>query len=113
MEIHPPKSPLVWFFCERLIDLTKTSIKKMLGRAHITLLTLQTIIVEVEALLNDRPLSYISDDISDPEPLTPAHLLHGRSLKRLPHKQATMEDLQDPTYCGAEQVRRDARIQSI
>ena len=42
--------------------------------------SLQTIIVEVEAMLNDHPLTYISSDISDPEPLTPAHLLYGRRI---------------------------------
>lgn len=109
----PKKAPWFGGYWERLIGLTKASIKKTLGRAHITLLTLQTIIVEVEALLNDRPLTYISDDISDPDPLTPAHMLHGRRLTRLPHVRATMEELQDPNYCGAEQVRRDTKIQSI
>ena len=69
--------------------------------------------MEIEAPLNDRPLTYISNDISDPEPLTPAHLLHGRRLTRLPHDQTTLEELQDPTYCSAGQVRRDAKIQSI
>ena len=109
----PKKAPWFGGYWERLIGLTKASIKKTLGRAHITLLTLQTIIVEVEALLNDRPLTYISDDILDPDPLTPAHMLHGRRLTRLPHVRATMEELQDPNYHGAEQVRRDTKIQSI
>ena len=104
-----------WFggYWECLISLTKISIKKTLGSAHITLLTLQTIVVEVEALLNDRPLTYILDNISDTEPLTPVHMLHGRRLTRLPHECATVEELQDPNYCGAEQVRRDTKIQSI
>ena len=52
------------------------AVKKTLGKIHINLATLQTIVVEVEAILNDCPLTYISNDITDPEPLTPAHL-HG------------------------------------
>ena len=59
----PKKAPWFGGYWERLIGLTKSSIKKTLGRAHITLLTLQTIVVEIEALLNDRPLTYVSDDI--------------------------------------------------
>ena len=39
---------------------------------------LQTLVVEIEAVLNDRPLTYLSADIDDPEPLTPSHLLYGR-----------------------------------
>ena len=72
----PKRAPWFGGYWERLIGLTKMAVKKTLGRAHVNLVTLQTIIAEVEATLNDRPLTYISDDISDPEPLTPAHLLH-------------------------------------
>ena len=45
-----------WFggFRERLIGLTKTSLKKVLGRASVKLVTLQTIMVEIETILNDR-----------------------------------------------------------
>ena len=66
----------------------------------------------MEALLNDRPLTYVSDDISDLEPLTPAHILHGRRLTRLPHEGAFADELHNLSYCGAEQVRRDAKTQS-
>ena len=62
----PKKAPWFGGYWERLIGLTKTCIKKTLGRAHIMLLTLQTVTVEVEALLNDRPLTYVSEDISNP-----------------------------------------------
>ena len=43
-------------------------------------------IVEVEAVLNDRPLTYTSNDIDDPKILTPAQLLYGRKITRLPHE---------------------------
>ena len=54
-----------WFsgFWERLIGLTKLTPKKILGRAHATL---------ESALLNDRPLTYVSSDIDDPESITPS-----------------------------------------
>ena len=89
------------------------AVKKTLGRAHINLATLQTIAVEVEAILNDHPLTYISNDITDPEPLTAAHLVHGQRFTRLPHKQATIEDIRDLDYNKADQLRRDAKTQSI
>ena len=99
--------------CEQLIGLTKASIKKTLGRAHITLLTLQIIIAEVKPILNDRSSTYISDCITDPEPLTPARLLHGQTITELPHQPATMEELEDPDCNNAESVRRKVKIQSI
>ena len=58
-------------------------------------------------------MTYVSDDISDLEPLTPAHILHGRRLTRLPHEGALADKLHDPSYCGAEQVRRDAKTESL
>jgi len=81
----PKKAPWFGGFWERLIGLTKATIKKTLGRAHISLQVLQTVVVEVELILNNRPLTYLSDDIRDPQPLTPSHLLHGRTLNKLPH----------------------------
>ena len=92
---------------------TQVAQTQVVERAHITLLTLQTIVTEVEAVLNDRPLTHISDDITDPQPLMPAHLLHSRRIIKLLHQPATMEELQDPDSSIAERVRRDAKIQSI
>jgi len=37
----------------------KDHLKKVLVRAHVSLLMLQTLVVEIEALLNDRLLTYI------------------------------------------------------
>lgn len=79
------KAPWFGGYWERLIGLTQASIKKTLRRAHITLPTLQTIATEVEAVLNDRPLTYISDDITDPELLTPTHLLHHQTTTEASH----------------------------
>lgn len=42
---------------------------------------LQTALCEVEAILNDRPITTMSDDHNDLEALTPNHLLQ---LKRKP-----------------------------
>ena len=52
MAIYPKVSPLVWW--ERLIGLTKLSLKKVL---EISLAILQTLVVEIEATLNVRPLT--------------------------------------------------------
>ena len=67
----PKRAPWFGGFWERLIGLTKSSLKKVLGRTHATLESLQTIIVEVEAVLNNRPLTYVSPDVEDMEPITP------------------------------------------
>ena len=53
----PKRAPWYGGFCERLIGLTKTALKKTVGRASVTLEELQALIVEVEAILNDRPIT--------------------------------------------------------
>ena len=81
----PKRAPWYGGWWERLIGVTKTTMKKILGRAFIDLQSLQTIVTEVEAMMNDRPLTYVSSSRDDPEPLTPSHLLFGRRLTNLPH----------------------------
>jgi len=103
----PKRAPWYGGFWERLIGLTKTTLRKVLGRAFVTLPALQTLIVEIEAVLNDRPLTYVSTDLDDPNPLTPSHLLCGRRITSLPHK--IVED--DPTY-GVLPVREIAQRQN-
>ena len=45
-------------------------------------------LVEVEAVLNSRPIVAVSEDPSEEVALTPGHLLIGRSLKALPEIDA-------------------------
>jgi len=107
----PKKAPWFGGFWEHLIGLTKASLKKVLGRSHINLPTLQTLIVEIEAVLNDRPLTYTPSDIDDAQPLTPAHLLYGRKIIRLPHENCA-DDLSDPDYGARTQLHHRAKTQA-
>ncbi|XP_070571124.1 uncharacterized protein [Ptychodera flava] len=59
---------------------------------------LQTIVNEIEAVLNDCPLKYVSSDLTDPQPLTPAHLLHGRMLTPLPQSTIDTDKMTDPDF---------------
>lgn len=76
----PERAPWFGGWWERLIGITKTSLKKILGKSFITQEELQTVIPEIKAVLNDRPITYVSSDVLDDIPLTPSHLLHGRRL---------------------------------
>ena len=80
------------------------SLKKVLGRSRVTLSVLQTLVVEVEAILNDRPLTHVSPDFDDAEPLTPANLLHGHRIMSLPHEEVGEEDLEDQTFSDSTDV---------
>ena len=77
------KAPWWGGFFERLVKQVKSCLRKTLGRSKLSFDELTTILVEVEAVLNSRPLTYLySDDVE--EPLTPSHLVIGRRLLTLP-----------------------------
>ena len=79
----PNRAPWYGGFWERLIGITKSALKKVLGKALVDMETLCTVVTEVEMIMNDRPLTYTSSDINDTEPLTPSHLMFGRRIKSL------------------------------
>ena len=57
--------------------------KKILGQARLNYDELQTLVIEVEGVLNSRPLTYVYvNDIE--QALTPGHLLSGRKIVSLP-----------------------------
>ena len=68
---------------ERIVREVKRPLRKILRNACLTMDELTTIVIEIEATLNSRPLTYISEDDSG-EPLTPSHLVLGRRVLNLP-----------------------------
>ena len=72
----------VW---ERMIGVFKKVMTAVLPRTvRLTDEILQTIFCEVENIVNGRPLTKISDDPSNPTPLTPNHLLLLRNGSIIP-----------------------------
>ena len=55
-----------------------------------------TLTVEIEAVLNGRALTYLCADITDPEPLTPSHLLYGWHITTLPHLEVKDDEKHPP-----------------
>ena len=55
-----------------------------------TYFELTTILVEIEAVINARPLTYVFDDSEGASyPLTPSHLISGRNLLQEPNEKYT------------------------
>ncbi|XP_046854266.1 uncharacterized protein LOC124447403 [Xenia sp. Carnegie-2017] len=84
-------------FFERMVRSVKRCLKKVLGNARLTFDELLTILVEVEATLNSRPLTYTYDEVGS-EPLTPSHLVTGRRLLSMPD-EVSGEEESDEGYC--------------
>jgi hypothetical protein len=60
---------------ERLIGLFKRAFYKSIGNGMLTFEELEDVVLDVEVALNDRPLSYVEDDIELPV-LTPNSMLN-------------------------------------
>ena len=82
------KAPWWGGFWERLIRSIKRSLKKSIGWGTLNYEELNTILIEVEAIINSRPLTYVLDDqggISDI--LTPSHVINSRRISTMPNDQ--------------------------
>ena len=90
-------------FYERLVGITKTALKKTIGKLYLTHTQLQTIITEVEAVINSRPLVYVDDDL-EKEIITPNHFLPLNIKNGTPELMRNNEDdyKNDPDYQNEE-----------
>ena len=66
-------APWMGGFYERLVGTVKKAMKKALGRSLVSLQHLSTLLTEIEAVVNSRPLVYIDEDVRTV--LTPGHFL--------------------------------------
>lgn len=82
----PPKSPHFGGIWEAGVKSTKFHLKRVLTNAVLNFEDFMTVLCQVEACLNSRPLSPLTSNPSDLQPLTPAHFLIGERLTSLPDK---------------------------
>ncbi|XP_073237109.1 uncharacterized protein [Porites lutea] len=80
---QPPTASHMSGIWERLIRSVRKTMNAVLGdpNAFVGLETLRTVFAEVVTILNSRPLTPVSDDPSDYEPLTPSHFLLQRWIR--------------------------------
>ena len=62
-----------------MVKITKRCLKKVLKNSSLSYEELETVLVEVENIVNNRPLTYVDTDTTG-EIVTPNHLIYGRSL---------------------------------
>ena len=70
--IHP-QLPGFGGFYERLVGVVKLPLKKVIGKAMLSLYELQTVLCKIGCVVNRRPLMHMGG-INDESPLTPAKL---------------------------------------
>ncbi|XP_055604940.1 uncharacterized protein LOC129753170 [Uranotaenia lowii] len=84
--LNPPRAPHFGGLWEAAVKSAKHHIIRVIGDHPLSFEDMQTLLVQVEACLNSRPITQQSDDPNDLEPLTPAHFWLGSSLQALPER---------------------------
>ncbi|XP_055909612.1 uncharacterized protein LOC129944287 [Eupeodes corollae] len=80
----PPASPHFGGLWEAGVKSVKYHLKRVVGTERLTFEELATLLTQIEACLNSRPLCPLSDSLDDLNALTPAHFLVGESLYAVP-----------------------------
>jgi hypothetical protein len=104
-----PAAPWWGGFFERLIRNVKDLLKRMLGHSRLNYEQLITFLCEVEAVVNGRPLTYVTEDEDDLIPLTPSMFI--RDLAQSDYPEITTLDggsLRDQ-YKGLITLRQQLR----
>ena len=78
-------------FFERLVGLVKRTLRKVLGNARLRFEELETILIETEGMLNNRPLTYLYEEATE-DVLMPNHLIFGHRLGTLPDAEVDSAD---------------------
>ncbi|XP_071053585.1 uncharacterized protein [Onthophagus taurus] len=76
----PPNSPHFGGLWEAGIKSVKFHLKRVTGNTSFTFEDFVTLLVQIEAIVNSRPLTSLSTHPDDMTPLTPAHFLIGKTL---------------------------------
>ena len=83
----PPRGPHFGGLWEAGIKSVKYHLRRIVGNTLLSFEELETVLSRIEACLNSRPLTHLSADPNDLEPLTPGHFLIGSPLIARPEPE--------------------------
>lgn len=83
-KFNPPAAPHMGGKWEAVVKSTKFHLRRTVGETLLTFEELTTLLSQIEAILNSRPLEPLTDDPSDVSALTPGHFLIGNALTTVP-----------------------------
>ncbi|XP_029674528.1 uncharacterized protein LOC115242404 [Formica exsecta] len=81
---NPPPAPHFGGLWEAAVKSFKHHLRRVLGESTLTYEEMSTLLAQIEACLNSRPLQAMSDDPDDLAALTPGHFLVGSVLNAIP-----------------------------
>ena len=68
---QPPAAPHMSGVWERIVQITKKHLKSAVADGLLSDIELKTLLAEVESIVNNRPITAVSDDPTDCSALTP------------------------------------------
>ncbi|GFX43710.1 integrase catalytic domain-containing protein [Trichonephila clavipes] len=86
---NTPSAPHFGGLWEAGVKSLKYHLKRVIGNSILSHGEFLTLAVQIEAVLNSRPICPLSNDPNDVETLTPAHFLVGSSLVAVPDPDYT------------------------
>jgi hypothetical protein len=86
---NPPAAPHQGGLWESAVKSAKYHLRRVIGDTVLTLSQFTTLTIQVEAMLNSRPLTPLSSDPSDMTALTPGHFLIGAPLTAAPEPRVS------------------------
>ncbi|GFS59883.1 integrase catalytic domain-containing protein [Trichonephila clavipes] len=105
----PPQAPWWGGFWEKLIGPVKRSLRKTLGKTSLNQEEMYTFFCDCESLINSRPLTYVTNDIEDLEPLTPAMFLQGIREIGVPEFDQIDENKLNKRFVYRYRIQKDLR----
>lgn len=86
---NPPSAPHFGGKWEANVKSVKYHLKRIIGNQLFTYEEITTLLTQIEAILNSRPMSPLSDDPDDLSALTPGHFLVGDAPTIIPEPMLT------------------------
>ncbi|UYV78567.1 hypothetical protein LAZ67_16002016 [Cordylochernes scorpioides] len=105
----PPAAPWWGGFWERMVRTIKEMLIKMLGHRKLNYVQLQTILCEIEHLIDNRPLTYVSEDDNDLKPLTPNEFLQNGPEPSFPELENLKPEMLHEKYKKLGQLKKELK----
>ncbi|UYV62948.1 hypothetical protein LAZ67_2002587, partial [Cordylochernes scorpioides] len=106
---NPPFAAWWGGWWERLIRSMKNLLKRTLGKATLRKEQLVKMLEEVQSIMNGRPLTYISEEMEDPQPLTPAMFLRHKGNIKFREGDLTEKDRLQFSYAWRKSLERELK----
>lgn len=88
-KFNPPTAPHLGGLWVATVKSVKHHLRRVIGETTFTFEEMATLLAQIEACLNSRPLNALTDDPDDLDALTPGHSLIGGPLSAVPEPSLT------------------------